>query len=738
MDDQDDLLADTKHEVDEADDFLEEDVTEDDELGDDPDELGLDRSTARNLPVGSDHPPLVLSLTSDGPTPDMPLPHVRKRPSMFEPPTGKDWDDLKPEEKKRKLRELQQECLRREGVILNLIKLRQATSRRSLPPGILVDAKQDVRKWASWKKQGEVTDRWIQQLMRDYLIYRTLYPHDPSAEFFMPLPMGRPSGQLLTDQQKSVIRYALATRARQVKSALGRVREIELPFEYREVWKFASSICPMPSYDTVRRYLHSFCEANPALFKLMTEGDDVVERDLLLKKRNDVQRPNERWQSDARDLPWYVLYNGKPHRVALIIVYDDYSGYIIWWRLVVKQEKEDAAWIATPRGQRRMGFTGKKGRRSSTFTGLDVIRLYLTAMYRIGIRPERIYTDNGSQFIAAEKYLSLLTRANEPPIEVSHTRPGKPWGRGKIENSLGQLNRLLKRLPGTYNKRNRKSIRDAMHHKELYTFEEAEAELAKHFKELNERPRKKAPSRFDVWRSVRSLPAPPIRQMAFIEDIAAEQKEVTVTGWNISFDGREWEPKSLEGKNRQIYRRWMDAAASDEKAWLCAVRLDTGLKVEVRLGDLWIELVPKADQVADQKHNEDQARSLKDAREERKALLDADGKVVMELTGGTLPVAEASSGDYTVPIVEPSRVQPQPEDRNAAAAVDTKTEAAAGQEPTAEAKGSTRGRRRKQADDRLPATAQPTPATDEDDDLSGLPSLAEQIRKVETQLRGNT
>jgi transposase InsO family protein len=311
-----------------------------------------------------------------------------------------------------------------------------------------------------------------------------------------------------------------------------------------------------------------------------------------------AHRPNERWQSDARDLPWYVLYNGKPHRVTLIIVYDDYSRYIIWWRLVVKQEKEDAAWIATPGGQRHMGLMRKKGSRSSTFTGLDVIRLYLTAMYRTGVRPERIYTDNGSQFIAAEKYLLLLTRVDEPPIEVSHTRPAKPWGRGKVENSLGQLNRLLRRLPGTYNKRDRKSIRDAMHHKELYTVEEAESELAKHFKELNERPRKKASSRFDVWRSVPSLPAPPIRQMALIEDIAVEQREVTVTGWSISFDGCQWEPKSLEGKNRQIYRRWMDAAASEEMVLLCAVRLDTGWKVEARLGDLWIELVPMAEPTA--------------------------------------------------------------------------------------------------------------------------------------------
>lgn len=552
----------------------------------------------------------------------------------------------------------------------------------------------------------------------------------------MPLPMGRPRGQQLTGQQKSVIRYALATRARQVKSALGRVREIDLPFEYWEIWKFASSVCPMPSYHTVRRYLHSFREENPALFKLMTEGDDAVERDLLLKKRNDVSRPNERWQSDARDLPWYVLYNGKPHRIALIVVYDDYSGYIIWWRLVLKKEQEDADWIATPRGRRRRSNLSKKRSRSSTFTGLDVIQLYLTAMYRTGVRPERIYTDNGSQFIAAEKYLPLLTRANEPPIEVSHTRPGKPWGRGKIENGLGQLNRLLKRLPGTYNKRDRKSIRDARQHKELYPFEEAEAELAKHFKELNERSRKKAPSRFDVWRSVKSLPAPPIRQMALIEDLAVEQKSVTVTGWSVNFNGQEWEPKSIEGKNRQIYRRWMDAAASDEKAWLCAIKLDTGLKVEVRLGSQWIELVLKSEQQADQEHNADQARTLKDTREERDAILEADGKIIMALTSGKEPIAEASSGDYTVPVVEPPRVQPQPE-AQAPVESDTPTDQADAPGTDQKAAGKPKRGGRKKTTSPAPVAPQPGSVADEDDELTGLPNLDELIQKAKAQLRGN-
>jgi transposase InsO family protein len=589
-------------------------------------------------------------------------PVLRKRPSMFEPPSGKGWDHLTSKEKKEKLRQLQRACLQKEELIIKLLKLRVILPHHKLPRGVLAEVRRIFADLSVSTGDGP-SERWIQILMRDYLMYRLSYPTDPSAEFFMPLPKGRPRGQLLTEQQKSVIRYALANRERLMRSAIGRIRNVDLDFAYREVWDFTAKICPMPSYDTIRRYIHYFRQAEPALFALMVEGEDVVERALLLKKRNEVSRPNERWQADARDLPWYVLHNGKPHRVTLLVVYDDYSRYIVWWRLILKREIDDDETPQSTQGKRPRTLRKKREARSTTFTAIDVLTLYLTAMYRTGVRPECIYTDNGSQFIAAEKYLLLLTLANEVAIAFAHTRPGKPWGRGKIENGLGQVNRLLKRVPGTYNKRDRKSIRDARTHKELYSFEEAEAEIAEHFKEINERKRKNAPSRFDIWRSVVGLPAPPIRQLALVEEKISEQKDVTVSGWAIHFDGREWEPKSIEALNKQIYRRWMDAVARDEKAWLCGVKLDIGWRVEVRLGDMWIELVPKADQQANPQHNADQAQSLRDLRHVRDTIIASDGQIVHELTGGELPIGEASSGAYAAPALPPPAENDVPSDQ---------------------------------------------------------------------------
>lgn len=577
-------------------------------------------------------------VSSDQPPNYVPSKQLKKRPSMFEPPTGKDWDTLPKDEKIAKLKALQQEILRREQKIIELINLRNARPRLRLLPDDLEEAKQFFDR----------KERWIQQAMADYEIYRQLYPNDPSAEFFMPLPLGRPQGQNLDEDQKSIIRYVIAERSRIVQSAQGKERKIKLDFEIKDAYKYAKSMMPtIPSYDTIRRYIRQFEQDNPALFKIITEGEDFVERELLQKKRNDVSRPNQRWQSDARDLPWYVRHNGKIYRVCLIIIYDDYSGFIIWWRLILKEERDinPALKKAQVSKRDRRQIKRMTRTRSTTFTGMDVVILLLTAMYRTGIRPEEIYTDNASQYLLAERIMACLNDGNSQPITWRHSRPGKPWGRGKVEGALGKLTALLRRIPGTYQKRNRMSIRAAMNHPELYTFEEAVAELAKHFSHLNERQRKKAPSRFDVWRSQVSLPAPSIRRMSMVEGVVSVQQEVTLDDWSVSFDGEPWEPKVVEGQNRFIYRYLADAIAGGEKSWLYAVKLDIGWKVEILLHGQWVEYVPKHTQQGNTQHNIDQAAMLKDLRNERRLTLEADSAVVQRIVG-TLPLLEASSGDY--------------------------------------------------------------------------------------------
>src|SRR4051794_39152346 len=110
-----------------------------------------------------------------------------------------------------------------------------------------------------------------------------------------------------------------------------------------------------------------------------------------------------------------------------------------------------------------------------------ICRMLFTAMYRTGVCCEIWYTDHGSQYISADLYIEKLNDLCGAGIIISHSRPGKPWGRGKIECGIGKLLMLIKRMPGSYNKRNRMSIRGARERTDLYTLEELKAELGKHF-----------------------------------------------------------------------------------------------------------------------------------------------------------------------------------------------------------------------------------------------------------------
>lgn len=706
--------------------------------------------------VGSDRPPLSVELS-----------RPRKRPSMFEPPTGRYWDVLPEKEKIAKLRVIQEECLRKEREIIRLIKLRNLMPTRQLPKGVLSEAAtlfspQKIRK----KKKGNLNDishRWLQQLMKQYQEYRSAYPYDPGAEFFMPLPMGRPTGQSLTDDQMSVIRYALIERSRHIISAHGKIREIDVPFIILDVHNYAKTIDPsLPSYDTTRRYIRSFAERYPALFKRITEGEDFVKRELLLKKRNDVLRPNQRWQSDGADLPWYVIHKGKVCRVCILIVYDDYTGYIVWWKLIIKEETDQDVQLKklkVNKNEKQYIKTKTRKPRSTTFTAEDVVSLLLTAMYLTGVIPEEIYVDNGSQYIKAQRLMENLRNGTGDAIIWRHTRPWEPWGRGKIEGKIGKLRYFLTKVSGTYKKNNRRSISIARKCTNLYTYEEAVDELAKHFADLNERARKRAPSRFTLWQSVSSLRAPSIHQMTTVNGVDVVQKLVTLDDWSISFNGDEWEPKSIEGQNRKIYRLLADAIANDEKTWLSAIKLDIGWKVEVQLHGEWIEFVRKSTQQGDAQHNMDQAAMLKDLREDQRIMHEADLDVVKRIVKA-LPIQEAATGEYILPSTPQADISSYPDtasterippiDLDSTQGSDTHSEQAdkpkgkrsstSKSQSKSQSKTKTHREQTKKRDDSTSnaladTNMQQPDSSDIDEDLAGLPDFAKITEQIKSRMK---
>src|SRR5262249_39418744 len=150
---------------------------------------------------------------------------------------------------------------------------------------------------------------------------------------------------------------------------------------------------------------------------LITEGEDYVRRYLMPKKPSDADRPNLRWQSDGRDLPFYVIHNDEPCTAVLVSIVDEYSRYIVDWIVVPKKEKDESGTVY-----------------GVNFTQQHVGLLFASGMYRSQRRPEAFYTDHGTQFMAIGPYLPFLSDDNEPPIGFNNSRVAEPWGRGICEN----------------------------------------------------------------------------------------------------------------------------------------------------------------------------------------------------------------------------------------------------------------------------------------------------------------
>jgi hypothetical protein len=173
-------------------------------------------------------------------------------------------------------------------------------------------------------------------------------------------------------------------------------------------------------------------------------------------------------------------------------------------------------------------------------------------------------------------------------------------------------------------------------------------EFKEYFDRINHQPFRKngTQTRFEVWSSVASLEAPPIRKLAQLPDIEFVDTTVNIrNNWVVSFLGDEWEPRETDA---QVYRRWADFVARKATVRVVAVRLDIGWVAEVCLDaeqDEWLEMVPKASRPTDvTEHNHAQQGALK-TMEEEIAALGHQGEEVIQQQGG-MPVMGIASGDY--------------------------------------------------------------------------------------------
>lgn len=206
------------------------------------------------------------------------------------------------------------------------------------------------------------------------------------------------------------------------------------PLSIKNVYLKVAQICkreslPTPSYNWVYQYSKTI---SPALLTLSQKGSKAYKQQFELLHRNECGLPNELWQSDHTLLDiWVINPKGVIVRPWLTTVLDDFSRAICGYFLSEASPNATNTALAL-----RQAIWSKKH-----------------PQWKICGIPNKLYTDNGSDF-TSDHILQVCLKLK---IELIHSLPGNPRGRGKVERFFETLNkRLLETMPG-YSKHDKPS-----------------------------------------------------------------------------------------------------------------------------------------------------------------------------------------------------------------------------------------------------------------------------------------
>jgi len=488
----------------------------------------------------------------------------------------------------------------------------------------------------------------------------------------------------------------------------------DVKYIYQCILKFCST--PKRSIDTLRRFLKDLKRNDPLVEALARRGKEYLRDKILPTKSNDVSRPNQRWQIDARVLPIYVIYNGMVCTVSLLLILDDFSRYPVRWRVIPRKVRDED------------GFPKR-----ADFTARDVGILLASAMYHEKVRPEDLYTDNGSQIIAIREFLGDLTDENETLVRMTNSIPGRPRGRGKIEKFLGLMDKLLADIAGFIrDEKNLALVNAARTAPNLKTFEYLCEQIDEYMEQLRGEPYRQGgkKTRRQLYQKTGALPAPPIRRLMVLVP-EKEESFVAVSNWKIVFkeEEEEYEPR-IDDEDGMM--RWFEAVARPEFVPLKAAKLDTGWKFEVCLdGEHWHEGVPKSEQnIATDRYESLRNGALKRIQER----LDATYATVLEIVK-PLGAHEARKHIITKQPTLPSELRSPSESGNAANSAHSPANGAPASQDTPNAAHSRVGARSQSTRTRASArtAAHTSPPLN---DWSDLPDMDEVLRQVDQDVKG--
>ena len=177
----------------------------------------------------------------------------------------------------------------------------------------------------------------------------------------------------------------------------------------------------VPSYQSVRRIIAGL---DPGLVALAHHGPDVYRDDFELVLRREALHANDVWQADHTELDVIVLdESGRPARPWLTVILDDRSRAVTGYTV----------------------FLGSPTAQQTALALRQAIWRKTDPEWQVCGLPATLYSDHGSDFTSAR----LTQVCADLKVQLIHSAPGKPRGRGKIERFFGTVTtELLPTLPG--------------------------------------------------------------------------------------------------------------------------------------------------------------------------------------------------------------------------------------------------------------------------------------------------
>ena len=177
----------------------------------------------------------------------------------------------------------------------------------------------------------------------------------------------------------------------------------------------------IPSYTLVYQIVRTI---DPAVLILAQEGSKSYRQKYELVYRREASAPNALWQADHTMLDIEILDEaGQARRPWLTIIIDDFSRVVCGYFI---------------------SFSAPNAVNTALALRQAIWRKENVRWPVCGI-PEILYVDNGSDFISEHIEQACLNLK----IQLVHSMPGRPQGRGKIERMFKTINqKFLSGLPG--------------------------------------------------------------------------------------------------------------------------------------------------------------------------------------------------------------------------------------------------------------------------------------------------